>query len=88
MKHIWEEGDLKPGTLIEYTKTDAPNRFSIIGYSVRRKSKIIVSLCDGNEFFDGEEGELIKLLNDGYAPVRVPMMPEDLVNREHKKLIW
>ena len=84
MKFIWEYTDIKPensasrtmlGTIIEYTKTTASNRFYILGYKWSGLLKLITvsSLDDGLIIAEYTIEDMISFLNkEGYAPVMEP----------------
>lgn len=75
MKYVWDAEDASPGTVVEYAKTTAENRFSILGYrydgAVQKRT--VTDLTDGMQLFDGDELALVAFLNGGYAPVTRPV---------------
>lgn len=81
MKYLWEAEDAKPGLLVEYTKTNAENRFAVLGYCYREavQYRTVTDLTDGLQLFHGSEEQLIEFLNRGYSPVTTPVQAFKLV---------
>lgn len=81
MKYVWDAEDARPGIVVEYTKTTAENRFSILGYRYEGAIQLrtVVDLTDGMHLFDGDESALVDFLNTGYAPVTTPVRAFKLI---------
>lgn len=79
MKFQWEPADIKPGTVVRSTTTNATNALCMIGYTVFPEKKFVLwSLADGQRIFSADDEESMALsLGQGYKPYPVKFVPFD-----------